>query len=282
MRDALVEGIVVADDDLMARYLDGEEVSADELSKTLARGVVSSQVFPVICGSATKLVGIDRLLDTICDVAPPPSSARRPRAARRRRGTDDRRGACDPAGRPWLGCSRPIADPYVGRISLFKVALRHDAPRRGAVQPEVEGRRAPPRSFQPAGQGTDAVARGGGRRHRRRGQIGGHKYGRHLAPRNSPSLRPQPGTGPTGSGRLARCVGLPVLSMAIRPKSKADEDKLMTALHRLQEEDPTLLVRRDDETHQTVLSGHGRDPPRHRHGEAVAQVRRGRGAARTR
>ncbi len=72
MRDSLVEGIVVADDDLMARYLEGEEISADELAKTLARGVVSSQVFPVICGSATKLVGIDRLLDCICDVAPSP------------------------------------------------------------------------------------------------------------------------------------------------------------------------------------------------------------------
>ena len=91
MRDSLVEGIVVADDDLTARYLDGDQITAEELSKTLAQGVVSSQVFPVICGSATKLVGIDRLLDTICDVGPRPWSGHppgcAPQAAERCRGS---------------------------------------------------------------------------------------------------------------------------------------------------------------------------------------------------
>ncbi len=113
VRDSLVEGIVVADDDLMARYLEGEEVPADELAKTLARGVVSSQVFPVICGSATKLVGIDRLLDTICDVAPSPlerppargAGSGRPAAPR-----PSRSPATRPASR-WPGCSRPSPTP---------------------------------------------------------------------------------------------------------------------------------------------------------------------------
>ena len=74
-----------------------------------------------------------------------------------------------------------------------------------------------------------------------------------LTPRNMPVAML-----PTGSaGDWVADAALPVLSIAIHPKSKADEDKLMTALHRLQEEDPTLVVRRDDETHQTVLSGTG-------------------------
>ena len=78
--------------------------------------------------------------------------------------------------------------------------------------------------------------------------------------------------GPTATVTAAHSwladAAMPVLSIAIRPKSKADEDKLMTALHRLQEEDPTLVVRRDDETHQTVLSGTGEAHLAHRHGDA--------------
>ncbi len=74
-----------------------------------------------------------------------------------------------------------------------------------------------------------------------------------LTPRNMPVTMLPPGS----AGNWLAEAALPVLSVAIHPKSKADEDKLMTALHRLQEEDPTLFVRRDDETHQTVLSGTG-------------------------
>ena len=131
VRDALVEGIVVADDDLMARYLEGDEISADELAKTLARGVVSSQVFPVICGSATKLVGIDRLLDCICDVAPsplerPPALVRAPGNA----GAEPVEIPSDSAGQPLAWVFKTIADPYVGKISLFKVAS-------GTLRPDI-------------------------------------------------------------------------------------------------------------------------------------------------
>ena len=131
VRDALVEGIVVADDDLMARYLEGDEISADELAKTLARGVVSSQVFPVICGSATKLVGIDRLLDCICDVAPsplerPPALVRAPGSA----GAEAVEIAPDSAGQPLAWVFKTIADPYVGKISLFKVVS-------GTLRPDI-------------------------------------------------------------------------------------------------------------------------------------------------
>ena len=131
VRDSLVEGIVVADDELMGRYLEGEEIKADELSKTLAKGVVSSQVFPVICGSATKLVGIDRLLDVICEVAPsplerPPVRVRTPGHG----GPDVMEVPCDPAGQPLAWVFKTIADPYVGKISLFKVTS-------GTVRPDA-------------------------------------------------------------------------------------------------------------------------------------------------
>jgi elongation factor G len=262
VRDSLVEGIVVADDDLMLRYLDGDEIGADELAKTLARGVVSSQVFPVICGSATKLVGIDRLLDIICDVAPSPLE--RPAARVRAPGVNGGEVVevtCDPAGPPLAWVFKTIADPYVGKISLFKVlsgTVRPDAalfnPRARAEERlhlifALRGKEQIPLTEVAAGD-FGAVAK-----------LAGTNTADTLTPRNMPVSRVPAGAGADGAGAgasnwLAEAT-TPVLSVAIRPKSKADEDKMMTALHRLQEEDPTLLVRRDDETHQTVLTGTG-------------------------
>ncbi len=264
VRDSLVEGIVVADDDLMTRYLEGEEISADELSKTLARGIVSSQVFPVICGSATKFVGIDRLLDFICDLAPSPLE--RPPALVRAAGAGGEpvEVAHDPAGQPLASVFKTIADPYVGKISLFKVisgTVRPDAvmfnPRSKAEEKlhalfSLRGKEQLQLSEVPAGD-IGAVAK-----------LAATSTGDILTPRNMPVSLVTSG-GPdgvgapatNGAGSWVADVSLPVLSIAIKPKSKADEDKLMTALHRLQEEDPTLVVRRDDETHQTVLSGTG-------------------------
>jgi elongation factor G len=77
VHDNLVEGIVVADDDLMERYLEGEVPSVSELEHTLAHGVADAAVFPVVCGSAVTGVGVDRLADLLCEIGPPPSTARR-------------------------------------------------------------------------------------------------------------------------------------------------------------------------------------------------------------
>ena len=267
VRDSLVEGIVVADDELMTRYLEGEEISAEELSKTLAKGIVSSQVFPVICGSATKLVGIDRLLDCICDVAPSPLE--RPPALVRAAGSEPVEVPLDPAGPALALVFKTIADPYVGKISLFKVVsgtVRPDAvlfnPRSRSEERlhalfSLRGKEQLPESEIPAGD-IGAVAK-----------LASTNTGDTLTPRNQPVALVRPslpaaagapeaaGETAYGSSTWLSDAALPVLSVAIRPKSKADEDKLMTALHRLQEEDPTLMVRRDDETHQTVLSGTG-------------------------
>jgi elongation factor G len=262
VRDSLVEGIVVADDDLMSRYLDGETISPEELEKTLAHGVVSSQVFPVICGSATKLVGIDRLLDCICEVAPSPLE-RPPIMVKVAGGTrmataeaDLTEVSCDPAGPPLTWVFKTIADPYVGKISLFKVAsgtIRPDAvlynPRSKAEERlhalfSLRGKEQLPVDELAAGD-IGAVAK-----------LSSASTFDSLTPRNMPVSIVATGSLAGDQGWLTDAAA-PVFSIAIRPKSKADEDKLMTALHRLQEEDPTLRVRRDDETHQTVLSGTG-------------------------
>ncbi len=242
VHESLIEGIVVGDDDLMERYLEGEVLDFKELEETLAQGVASAQVFPVLCGSAAKDIAIDRLATFICEIGPSPLD--RPGVSVQA-GDQQREIKPDPGGQPLAAVFKTLADPYVGKISLFKVlsgTVRPDAvltnPRTHSDEKlhglfTLRGKEQVPINEVPAGD-LAAVAK-----------LGDVTTGDTLAPRGTPVLVPRPAVVP------------PVLSVAIRPKSKGDEDKLMTALHRIQEEDPALIVRRDDETHQTLLSGMG-------------------------
>ncbi len=241
VREQLIEGIVVGDDALMERYLDGEVPSSEELEHTLATGVADGLVFPVVCGSATTGVGIDRLATLIAELAPPPG--RNPVVVRA--GDTTREVPCDPAGQPLARVFKTISDPYVGHISLLRVisgTIRPDtvltnsrthADEKLHVLQALRGKEA---ETAPEAQAGDIVAVP---------KLADTATGDTLAPKGTPVLVPGPEPEPA------------VLSLAIRPRSKGDEDKLMTGLNRLREEDPSLGVSRVDETHQTLLSGTG-------------------------
>jgi elongation factor G len=242
VHDNLVEGIVVADDDLTARYLDGDVPNPKELEDTLARGVAAASVFPVVCGSATKAVAIDRLADFICEIGPSPLD--RPPVLVEAGGTSQEV-VPDPTHNPLAYVFKTVADPYVGKLTLFKVltgTLRADAvlTNTRAHTDErlhglftLKGKEHIPVKEIPAGD-IGAVSK-----------LTHTITGDTLAPKNTPVSVPRP------------APAEPALSIAIVPHSKGDEDKLMTALHKLCDEDPALSVRRDDETHQTLLSGSG-------------------------
>jgi elongation factor G len=242
VHEALVEGIVVADDDLMERYLEGDVPSPQELEATLAHGVASGSVFPVVCGSATKQVAIDRLAAFISEIGPSPLD--RP-ATIVQAGDSTTEVAVDPSGPPLARVFKTIADPYVGRISLLHVlsgTLKPDSVLvNSRTRSEVKlhslqmlrGKESTPVTEAQAG---DIVAVP---------KLTDVQTGDTLAPKNMPVH---------AEGHV---IAPPLLSIALKPRAKGDEDKLMTALHRLQEEDGALTVRREDETHQTVLSGMG-------------------------
>ncbi len=242
VREQLVEGIVVGDDALMERYLDGETPTTEELEATLASGVAEGLVFPVVCGSAATGVGIDRLASLLAEIAPSPDS--RPPVTVRA-GDTEQGVACDPSGQPLARVFKTISDPYVGKISLLRVlsgTIRPDSvltnPRSHAeaklhVLQLLRGKEAEPVNEAQAG---DLVAVP---------KLADTATGDTLAPKGTPVTVPGPDPEPVA------------LAVAIRPKSKGDEDKLMTGLHRLQDEDPALLVERVDETHQTILRGTG-------------------------
>ncbi len=242
VREQLVEGIVVGDDDLMERYLDGDIPSTAELEDTLADGVTQGVVFPVICGSAATGVGIDRLASLLVEIAPPPD-ARPPIEVRA--GDEMLPVTCDPAGLPLTRVFKTLSDPYVGKVSLMRVLS-------GTIKPDsvltnsrthreerlhvlelLRGKQAEPVKEAQAG---DIVAVP---------KLSEVNTGDTLAPKGTPVVLPPPPTEPA------------VLSISLRPKSKSDEDKLMIGLHRLQEEDSVLVVERNDETHQTILRGTG-------------------------
>jgi elongation factor G len=242
VREQLVEGIVVGDDGLMERYLDGDIPSTAELEDTLAVGVTQGVVFPVICGSAATGVGIDRLASLLVEIAPAPD-ARPPIEVRA--GDEMLPVACDPTGLPLTRVFKTLSDPYVGKVSLMRVLS-------GTIKPDsvltnsrthreerlhvlelLRGKQAEPVKEAQAG---DIVAVP---------KLSEVNTGDTLAPKGTPVVLPPPPTEPA------------VLSISLRPKSKSDEDKLMIGLHRLQEEDSVLVVERNDETHQTILRGTG-------------------------
>ncbi len=242
VRDQLVEGIVVGDDDLMERYLEGEVPTTEELEATLATGVVDGVVFPVICGSALTGVGIDRLASLLAEIAPTPDVMP---PVTVQDGDSLEEVPCDPAGRALARVFKTISDPYVGKISLLRVVsgtikpdtvltnqrTQHDE--RLHVLELLRGKETLPSTVAVAG---DIVAVP---------KLSDVATGDTLAPKGTKLVVPAPTPEP------------PALSIAIRPKSKGDEDKLMTGLRRLHEEDPALIIDRVDETHQTILRGTG-------------------------
>jgi elongation factor G len=224
VHDALVEGIVVADDDLMERYLADEKIEYDELAKTLAAGVAQGAVFPVLCGSASKLVGVDRLLKFLVEEAPAPQT------------TDGAHAAL---------VFKTIVDPYVGRVNLFKVlqgTVKHDEVLANARTRSDERIH---QLFTLRGKEQDTVEEVAAGDIAAVAKLSDTATGDVLAVKG------------TEIETTPLEIPQPTLAVAIHPKSKGDEDKLATALHRLQDEDMALRIERNAETHQTLLHGMG-------------------------
>jgi elongation factor G len=221
VHDNLVEGIVVADDALMERYLDGDNPSFAELEHVLAGGVAEASVFPVVCGSAIRGIGVDRLVQYLCEIAPAPE--------------------VDPDGEPAALVFKTVADPYVGRISLFKVlsgTVKVDAHLRNARSGADERLHSlfllrGKEHIDVAEVGAGDIAAVAKLTSTLTGDVLGHAA---VEPLEAPE---------------------PTYTIAVKARTQADDDKLTTALHRLQEEDPALRVRHDEETHQTLLDGMG-------------------------
>lgn len=242
VHDTLVEGIVVADDELLERFFAGDHISPHELEHTLAIGVVNAQVFPVVCGSALTGVAVDRLADFIVEIGPSPAD----RCSTTVVGpSGEVEVPADPAGQPLAYVFRTIADPFVGQLSLFKVLSGTIHADDKLVNPRTGNEERLHGLFRLRGKEQTGIGEVGAGDIAAVAKLNGVRTGDTLAPKGTPVTVLPPEPPPA------------VLSVAIKARTQADDDKLSTALARLTEEDPALRVRRDDETRQTLLSGTG-------------------------
>jgi elongation factor G len=241
-REALIEMVAEADDGLMEKFFDAGTLTQDELGAGLKRGITAGRVFPVLCASAAANVGMPPILDAIVTYAPSPLE--RPLKARKADGEDVEVPTVE-SGATSAFVWKTVADPFAGRISLFRVLsgalkadstvhnLSKDVPERLGHLVLLQGKT---QTNVPELRAGDLGAVAKLKETLTSDIIGDSKAQAGLPPIKFPE---------------------PVISYAIEPKSRGDEDKISTALHRLQEEDPTISYNRDAQTKELLLAGQG-------------------------
>ncbi len=241
-REKLIEAAAEFDDSLLEKYLGGEELSMEELNNGLKQSVLSGKVVPVLAGSATKNIGIKHLMDAVKEYLPSP--AEREVAVLNQEGGEETMKASEDSPLAAL-VFKTTADPYVGKLTFFRVfngVLNSNSQVYNANKGENE---RIGQLFVLRGKTQETVTKIVA------GDIGGvaklsvTSTGDTLCTQDKHVKLP-PIVFPS-----------PVFSQAVYPKTKADLDKLGSALTRLVEQDPTLHVRRDTETGETILSGLG-------------------------
>lgn len=245
LHHALVEAVAESDDALLERYLSAGSLTPEDLQAGLRQAVVARRLFPVVCGSATKNIGVHPLLNVVIEYCPSPLD--RPPVEGREVKSGERISREARAEGPLTAMVfKTISDPYAGKISVFRVysgQLSSDSSVYNATKETKEriGQLSLLRGKQQTPIGTVGA-----------GDIGAvvklkeTSTGDTLCDEKSALvLDPLP-------------VPIPLFSYAVAPKSKGDEEKLSGALSRLLEEDPSLKVGRDQQTKETIVSGMGK------------------------
>jgi elongation factor G len=244
MRLELLETVSETDDALLEKYLDGQEPSPEELKRALRNATVERKVFPILYGSSTRLVAIDRLLDAVANYLPSPIDVGQAEGKDPSTGEVEKRKP-DPSAPFSAYVFKTISDPFAGKLSVMRVmsgTLAADGACYNANKQSrekighmfrLEGKKQEPAKDVSVG---DIVAAA---------KLKDVSTGDTLCDDKAPIQYEGP---PHFS---------PVISFALEPKSKADEEKVPQGLHRMMEEDLTIEVHRDEQTRDFILSGMG-------------------------
>jgi len=240
-REKLMDEVAENSDELMERYLEGEEISHEEIVTVLKQGVTGGKLFPVTCGVATRNLGTNRLLEALVEDLPSPAM----RGAVTARGADGEELEIepDPDGDLVAYVFKTLADPYAGRINLLRV---HSGVLKSDSQVTNITRRAKERIGQlsaPGGKEMDPVDELGP------GDIGA------VAKLKQTRAGDVLATKDAGISFPLLELPAPVMAFAFEPKTKGDEEKAVAAMRRLEEEDPTLDVHRDPQTGEQIIAG---------------------------
>lgn len=243
-REALIENVAEADDTLIEKYLEGEALSDDEIKSTLRKGTLSRRFVPVLCGSSTKNIGIDLLMDFIVNCMPAPEDCAPRKAINVSDGSETECAPLEDA--PFSGfVFKTVADPYAGRLSIFRV---------------VSGKLGGDGTFYNSAKETKE-------RYNQLLSITGkeQKPVNEAGPGSIVAVAKlkETTTGDTlcadnAKVKFEMAKPLPTLiSFALQAKSKGDEDKIYSSLTKLLEEDQGLKLDRISETKEILLSGSG-------------------------
>lgn len=243
-RQILLEAIVESDDNLMEKYLEGEDLTKEEIKGAIRKMTCQCKLFPVTCGSSYKNKGVQPLLDAIIDYMPSPLDVPPIKGTNPETGEEEERPSDDNA--PFAALAFKIAtDPYVGRLAFFRVYSGTLSAGSYVYNANKEKRERIGRIL---------------RMHSNHRTEINDVYAGDIAA--AVGLK-DTGTGDTLCDEKAPIIlesmvfPEPVISVAIEPKTKADQEKMGIALGKLAEEDPTFRVRTDPESSQTIISGMG-------------------------
>ena len=243
-REKLIEAVAEFDEDFMEKYLGGEEITIDELKAAIRKATLSVEFFPVVCGSAFKYKGVQPMLDAVVEYLPSPLDV--PAIKGIDPNTDEETERHSSDEEPFAALAfKVMTDPFVGKLTFFRV-YSGILSSGSYVKNSTKGKRE------------------------RVGRI----LQMHANTRNE--------IAEVYAGDIAAAVGLkdtttgdtlcdeknevilesmefpePVIQLSVEPKSKADQDKMSTALQKLQEEDPTFRAGTDEETGQVIIAGMG-------------------------
>ncbi len=242
--DAMVEAIAATDDDLMMMYLEGEEISIEDLKVALRKATIANQLVPVCCGTSYKNKGVQKLLDAVIDYMPSPLDIPAIKGVNPETDEPDERKASD--DEPFAALAFKImTDPFVGKLCFFRVYSGTLEAGMTAFNPEKKARERFGRILQMHAnerKDIDKVYAGDiaaliGTKNTTTGDT--------LCDENHPIILEQ------------MVFPDPVINVAIEPKTKAGQEKMGIALAKLAEEDPTFRTHTDEETGQTIIAGMG-------------------------
>ena len=240
-REKLMDEVAENSDELMERYLEGEEIDHDEIVTVLKRGVTDGKVFPVACGVATKNLGTTRLLEALVEDLPSPAM----RGAIRALGEEDEEIeiAPDEDGELIAYVFKTHADPYAGRLNYFRIFS-------GVLNADSQVTNVSRRAKERVGQ----LLVSQGKEHQPVAELGAGDIGAvaKLKETRAGDVLAE------GDRRISfppLDLPAPVMAFAFEPKTKGDEEKAASAIRRLEEEDPTLDVHRDPQTGEQIIAG---------------------------
>jgi elongation factor G len=240
-REKLMDEVAENSDELMERYLEGEEISHSELVAALKKGVTEGHLFPVTCGVATKNLGTNRLLEALVEDLPSPAM----RGAVAATDADGEPVSVEPSeeGDLLAFAFKTTADPYTGRINMMRVY-------RGVLTSDSQVQNITQRSKERIGQ----LAAPEGKETSPIDELGPGDIGA-VAKLRETRAGDVLATGDTSVRFPPLELPAPVMAFAYEPKSKGDDEKAATAIRRLSEEDPTLDVHRDPQTGEQIIAG---------------------------